>query len=680
MSTLFNKDIKYLKGVGEKRAKLYNKLGVESVGALIYFFPRDYLDWRKPSKIADTTFDEKCCICAKVIQEIKTIRTNSGKIIYSTLVADDSGILQIKIFNNLYAAQSLKLGEEYCFSGKISGDFKRKEMLSPDFDLASKAKMIHPIYPQTAGLSNKMITANIKTALSLLPETIKDTIPEKIRTNYKLCSLMKALQNIHFPVNDDELKKAKTRLVFEEFITLQLGMLKTKSKKNTANCENFIQCDYSQEFFSLLPFTPTNAQLKVCKECMDDISSKKAMNRLIQGDVGSGKTAVAAALCYTVAKNNVQCAFMAPTEILAKQHFNFLDNYMKNKGINISLLTSSTRAKEKKIILESTESGNIDILIGTHSLLNDNLNFKNLGLVVTDEQHRFGVNQRTSLTKKGKNTNVLVMSATPIPRTLALMIYGDLDISILDELPAGRQGIGTYWINKKKETRAFEFIKNEIEKGRQAYIVCPLLEENESELSSACEYFDKLQKKYFTNHKLALIHGKMKASEKSIIMDDFSKNKINILVATTVVEVGVDVPNATVMMIVNAERFGLSQLHQLRGRVGRGKYNSHCILLSDAKGNESKARLSTMCKTNDGFEIADKDLKLRGPGDFFGSRQHGLPKLKVANLSTDIKILKQAQQAALQIIQQDPSLQFDEHRYLVASINRLFSDTNFILN
>ncbi len=680
MSTLFNKDIKYLKGVGEKRAKLYNKLGIANVGALLYFFPREYLDWRNATKISHAVLNENCCIHATVIENIREIRTKSHIKIYSTFVADDTGVLQIKIFNNIYAAQSLQLGKEYCFSGKISGNFSRKEMLSPDFALADNSKIIHPVYAQTAGLSSKMIENNIRTALALLPEKVNDTIPEKVRDEYDLCSLKQAIKNIHFPVGDEELKAAKKRLVFEEFLNLQVGMLKTKNKKYASIHESFIKHDYCNEFFSLLPFAATAAQVKVCEECMEDICSNKAMNRLVQGDVGSGKTAVAAALCYTVAKNNVQCAFMAPTEILAKQHYSFLDCYMKSKGINIALLTASTKTSERQKILEETKSGQIDILIGTHSLLNGELIFKHLGLVVTDEQHRFGVNQRTTLTQKGKNTHVLVMSATPIPRTLALMIYGDLDISILDELPVGRKNISTYCINKKKEKRALDFIKKELEKGRQAYIVCPLLEENESELGSAKKYSEELQKKYFREYTLELIHGKMKACEKDSVMQKFSENKINILVATTVVEVGLDVPNATVMMIINAERFGLSQLHQLRGRVGRGKHKSYCILLSDAKGYESRERLSVMCKTNDGFEIADKDLKLRGPGDFFGSRQHGLPRLRIANLSTDMRILKQAQQAAQKIMKQDPKLEMYEHRALLASVNRLFKDTAFVLN
>ncbi len=680
MSTLFNRDIKFLKGVGERRAKLYKKLGITSVGALLYFYPRAYEDWTSPVKISQAVLDETCCIKAKLTSPFRQLSTRSGLRIYTAEVSDGRDILTIKFFNNAYAAKSLQENKEYCFCGKISGSLCRKEMLSPDFGIAENSQIIKAVYQQTAGLSSKMISTNMKYALKLLPEEINDTLPLEIREKYSLCPLKDAIENIHFPESEHRLKAAQKRMIFDEFLSLQLGMMKIKNKKSVQTLSTKIKYDYSSEFFEKLPFAPTKAQVKAVAECIHDMRSDKAMNRLIQGDVGSGKTAVAAALCYTAVKNSMQCAFMVPTEILAVQHFNSLSKQMKGCGINIALLTSSTKAKEKRNIYESLELGCIDIVVGTHSLLNEGLYFKRLGLVITDEQHRFGVSQRTSLSAKGEQAHVLVMSATPIPRTLALMLYGDLDISVLDELPAGRQKIETYWIDSKKQNRALNFIKKQLDMGRQAYIVCPLLEENESELASAREYFENLQTGCLASNKLALIHGKMRANEKNVIMNKFLNKEIDVLVATTVVEVGLDVPNATAMMILNAERFGLSQLHQLRGRVGRGKYKSYCILVSDSKSNDSKVRLSTMCKTNDGFEIADEDLKLRGPGDFFGSRQHGLLKLKIANLSTDTRILKQAQEAALCILKEDPLLLSEKYKALRASVKRLFSQTGFILN
>lgn len=681
MQPLFEKDIRYLNGVGEKRAKLYNKLGVSNVGALLCFYPRAYEDWSNPVNISESFINKTICIKARVVSVVKKIFSGSKKQIYTADVQDKLfNTLHITWFNNPYVSNALKQGQEYYFYGKLELDFNKFKMISPEFASDDKYIKIKPVYSQTYGLSSKIISKNVKAALQLFGEKIKETVPFDILKENNLCQFKEAIFNIHFPEDNQKLNKAKERLIFEEFLTLQLGMMKLKNKGKSKKNFNVINKDYSSEYLNLLPFVATAAQKRAIEECISDLKSKNAMNRLIQGDVGSGKTAVAAALCYTAAKNNMQCAFMAPTEILATQHFDSISENMAKLEVKTALLTSSTKQKEKKQILESLENGEISIIIGTHAILNEKVKFKNLGLIITDEQHRFGVNQRAILNKKGNNPHVLVMSATPIPRTLALMVYGELDISILDEMPKGRVEISTYWIDKTKEIRAFNFIKKEIDSGRQAYIVCPLLEENESQLTSAKEYFKNLSENYFKNYSVGLIHGKMNSKEKNKIMSDFANGEIKILVATTVIEVGINVPNATVMMIINAERFGLSQLHQLRGRVGRGKFKSYCVLLSDAKEKTSKLRLFTMCKTNDGFKIADEDLKLRGPGDFLGSRQHGLPQFKIADLSTDIKILKKAQNAALKIIKTDPNLSLDENKYIKNNIELMFDQENFVLN
>jgi ATP-dependent DNA helicase RecG len=462
--------------------------------------------------------------------------------------------------------------------------------------------------------------------------------------------------------------------VFEELLVLQLGLLRLKGRTRAKNCLCLTQ-DSSQEFFAMLPFAPTNAQRRAVNEAIADMQGKYPMNRLIQGDVGSGKTAVAAALCYCVIKCGMQAALMAPTEILAQQHYHSLSELLSPAGIHVALLTGSVTAAKLRVLLEQLKSGEIQLLIGTHAILSDGVEFNKLGLVVTDEQHRFGVAQRAALSSKGNHPHMLIMSATPIPRTLALMIYGDLDLSVLDELPPGRQKIETYAINSGKRTRAFRFLHNHIDAGQQCYIICPLIDEGQSDMASVQVYTDELREKWFPNDRIAMLHGKMKPKEKEAVMSDFAAGKIDILVSTTVVEVGVDVPNATVMLIENAERYGLSQLHQLRGRVGRGKVKSTCILVSDAQNEEAVSRLHVMCETCDGFRIADEDLRLRGPGDFFGARQHGLPELKIADMVNDMELLKQAQATAHAILTEDESLVQPNHRGLRAEVNQLFGQT-----
>lgn len=677
MASLFQKDIQYLKSVGEKRAQLFRKIGAPTVGALLYLFPRTYEDWSNISTIFNAQVGQVCCIKATVASRVTENKIRKGVTIYKAKVYDETEVMDIVFFNNRFAKDKLIQGEEFLFYGRISAGRYKKEMVSPVFDTYVRGKRLRPIYQQTAGLSSRQIENAVNQALLMLPEKINETIPDYIIKKYDLCSLRYAIENIHFPKSHTDLELAKKRLVFEELLILQLGLAKLncgRGNKRSAVCIN----DYSEEFYKLLPFDPTNAQKKAVSDCIHDMSSDKiTMNRLLQGDVGSGKTAVAAALCYCAAKSGVQAAVMAPTEILSEQHYNSFCELFDGTNVNIALLTGSTKASEKRKIIDGLILGTIDIVIGTHALISDNVMFKNLGLVITDEQHRFGVAQRANLVEKGNNPHILVMSATPIPRTLALIVYGDLDISILDELPPGRQKVETFHVNSSKRARVFTFLKNLIDEGRQCYVVCPIVEEDESNMIAAQQYAEKLQKEDFSNYKVGLIHGKMRSSDKEKVMQDFSCGRIDVLVSTTVIEVGVNVPNAAVMLIENAERFGLSQLHQLRGRVGRGSHKSYCILLSDAQNEETLRRLKIMTQTNDGFKIADEDLKLRGPGDFFGSKQHGLPDLKIANIVKDMSLLMNAQDAAKDILINDSNLEKDENRRLKAQIRIFFNKVGY---
>lgn len=594
-------------------------------------------------------------------------------ILFKFRASDGENLMDITIFNSKYQAEKIKIGKEYLFYGKVDKKGRLYEMSAPEIEYADNNERIRPIYSQTAGLSTKIIEKTLAQILSDKEFVLTDILPQALREKYKLCSIKYALKNIHFPQSDDALKTARKRLVFDELFIFQIAMkkLRHRVKKDTSAV---IKQNYSSEFFNMLPFKPTNAQIRAVNDCINDMSCPNPMSRLLQGDVGSGKTAVAAAICYNAAKNGFQSALMAPTEILAVQHYDSLSQLLTPAGIKTALLTGSTTAADKRDIRQGLADGSIQFVVGTHALLQENVIFKALGLVVTDEQHRFGVSQRACLAGKGINPHLLVMSATPIPRTLALIIYGDLDISVLDELPPGRQIIETYRTDSGKRQRAYNFIKKHLDMGRQAYIVCPLVEQNQSELTAATVYADEISQKYFTNYNVGLLYGKMKPSQKEAVMKDFAEGKIQLLVSTTVIEVGIDVPNAVIMLIENAERFGLSQLHQLRGRVGRGKYKSYCILVSDAKGDIAKKRLNVMCATNNGFIIADEDLKLRGPGDFFGSRQHGLPNLNIADLHGDMDILKLAQDAAAQLLENDPELMDNDNRFIKAETEKIFED------
>ena len=671
MASLFEKPIETLSGVGVKRGGLFRKLGMHTVGELLRYYPRGYVDHSHPVLIAQTQADEVCCIKATVKAPANEHRIAGGRLLTRVRVYDESGSLPLTYFNNRYIKKMLKPGETYIFYGKITQGTGRKEMTAPEFSPAQQGQRVRPIYSATAGLSSRQIETAVEHALLLLPEKVKEPIPRDIMEEYGLCNLRNAIENIHFPRDGQALKEARRRLVFEELLILNLGLrrLKVGRKDETSIV---MQKDFTEDFFNLLPFRPTKAQLRATGDCVRDMmTGGPPMNRLIQGDVGSGKTAVAAALCYCASKNGWQAAFMAPTEILAEQHFQSLSGILEGTGVRVELLTGSMTPTRKKKIRESLLLGEIDLIIGTHALISDGVEFCRLGLCVTDEQHRFGVSQRAKLLAKGENPHLLVMSATPIPRTLALIIYGDLDISIIDELPPGRQTVDTMLIDSAKRHRMYGFMKKLINEGRQCYIVCPAVEESELQVASALKYAEELQRFEFRDYRVGLLHGKMKASDKERVMRAFANGEIDLLVSTTVIEVGVDVPNAVVMAVENAERFGLSQLHQLRGRVGRGKNKSYCILISDAQNEETVARLRTMCRTNNGFEIADMDLKLRGLGDFFGARQHGLPELKIADL-TDMDGLAAVQQAAEKILTESPDLSTGAARSLRAEIRRLF--------
>lgn len=665
-------DIRYLKGVGEKTARLYNKLGIFTVDDLIRHYPRKYLDYGNTVSVKDAPPDTPVFIKATMITPVKESMIRKGLTLYKCNFSDGETVIRVTIFNNKYLAKALRTFDDYILYGKVEKTFTSASMSSPQIERADKAE-VHPVYPTTEKLSVKAISNSVRNALALvgkIPETLSDDILKK----YDLVSLDFATRQIHFPTDEKNIEPARRRLIFDELLTLQLGLLKLKEKDVKGNsCK--IKKDFTNEFYSLLPFTPTGAQQRAVADCIEDMQSDRMMNRLIQGDVGSGKTAVAGAVIYTVIKNGAQAALMAPTEILATQHFESFKKLFASTDVRVALLTGSVKAGEKKEIKRALCNGEIDLIVGTHALIQNDVEFENLGLVCTDEQHRFGVQQRANLAMKGDNPHLMVMSATPIPRTLGLIIYGDLDISLLDELPPGRQEIRTDVVTSAYHKRIYKFIRDAVDRGEQAYIVCSLVDEGESDLISAKEYADNLAKNEFVGYSVGLLHGKMKPAEKDKVMQSFAEGETQILVSTTVVEVGVDVPNATVMLIENADRFGLSQLHQLRGRVGRGKNKSYCILVSDNKSDSSRERLQVMKHTSNGFDIADYDLKSRGPGDFFGKRQHGLPDLKIADMLEDTETLRQCRECALKMLESDPRL--DGYPELCERINNMFRKTDY---
>ncbi len=668
--------IQFLKGVGEARAKTFSKQNIYSISDLLRNYPRTYEDWHNITSLRDAPMNESVCIRAVVAEAPKVIRINGGRILVKTAIADGTDYINVTFFNNKYVKDQLKEDCEYLFFGKITVDkYGARAMLSPRFEKSAEKQRIRPIYKATASLPSKTTERLVETALSQTKGNLTEFIPEAIVKRYRLMSFEDSINNVHFPESENMLSLAKRRLIFEELLLLQLGLLGEK-RSGVSRVSPEIKDDYTNEFYQSLPFTPTNAQLRAVSEACEDMKGQKPMNRLLQGDVGSGKTAVAAAIMYNAVRNGFQSALMAPTEVLANQHFKTLKSFF-GEEINIELLTGSVTASKKRAIREKLSSGECHIVVGTHAIIQNDVEFYNLGLVITDEQHRFGVAQRNTLSAKGKNPHTLVMSATPIPRTLAMMIYGDLDISVLDELPKGRQPIKTFQVTTSYHERIYKFLHKNIKAGHQGYIVCPLVEESDSDLVPATEYYDYLKSTYFADCTLGLLHGQMKAKDKDAVMKRFYSGEIDLLISTVVIEVGVDVPNATVMVIENAERFGLSQLHQLRGRIGRGTTESTCILLSDAQNEEAKERFEIMCRTTDGFEIAKKDLELRGPGDFFGSRQHGLPDMRVANLMTDTRILYEAQKTAKEILDGSIQMSDDEKERLNNEVEKLFGRVTF---
>lgn len=679
MDSSWNIPISSFQGIGPKRAQLFEKLGAPSAGALLRFFPRAYEDWTVVTPLAQAVPGEIVCLRATVSRPVKEHYVRKGMVLYKTQAFDGMLRLELTFFNNRFVMDSLRPGKEYLFYGRVEQGLVGRQMTSPAFAPVDAPPGLKPIYRQTEGLPSRLIAGTVRQALERCSTALEcDPLPEELRREYGLCSFQRAMQAIHFPTDRAALADARKRLVFEELLTLQLGLLRLKGRQRQTGAPR-LRIDHTGEFFARLPFAPTGAQKRAVAESVADMKKATPMSRLLQGDVGSGKTAVAAAVMDTAVFNGWQCALMAPTEILAEQHARSLSSFFEETGVKVALLTGSVKPSQKREILQGLADGTIHVAVGTHALIGDKVNFQNLGLVITDEQHRFGVGQRSALAKKGSAPHMLVMSATPIPRTLALMIYGDLDLSVLDELPPGRQTIATYAVGTALRERIYRFIQKHLDQGLQAYIVCPLVEEGEpsakgaAAMAAAQEYAERLAAKEFAAYRVGLLHGRMNGSEKEAVMRDFQDNRIQLLISTTVVEVGVDVPNAVVMVVENAERFGLSQLHQLRGRVGRGQQSSTCILVSDAQNEEARRRLKVMCDTSDGFRIADEDLKLRGPGDFFGARQHGLPELKIADMLTDTEALRQTSAAAREILERDPKLELPEHRGLAASVDALFS-------
>ena len=671
------KDVKYIKGVGPNRVKLLNKLGIFTLKDLITYYPRTYEDRSKPKNIAECIDGEEVLIEAYASGKVTDVRLR-GKTMQKLVIRDETGVATAVWFNQSYLKNKFKQGEKYTFYGKISNIFGKITINSPVFDEEGKTSntgKIIPIYPLTFSLSQNTIRRIMENAIKEVEGKLEETLPEYILKEYKLEGINEATKSIHFPQEFKDFNIARNRLAFEELLTMQLALLELKNSYiNEEKGIQFSKDVHMSDIINKLPFQLTNAQRRVLEEIDNNMESDKPMNRLLQGDVGSGKTVIAMCAAYKAVKCGYQAAIMAPTAILATQHLENFKKIFDELDIKCELLISAMTKKKKTELLERLKNGEIDILIGTHALLQENVEFKNLGLVVTDEQHRFGVKQRTTIVEKGQNPDVLVMTATPIPRTLALILYGDLDISIIDELPPNRKKIDTFAVTKGMEDRINNFIKVQLKEGRQAYIVCPLVEENEElDLKSVEKLYEKCKTETFPEYRVEYIHGKMKAKDKDDIMMRFKNKEIDILISTTVIEVGVDVPNANIMVIEDAQRFGLAQLHQLRGRVGRGEYKSYCILKYEGKGETVRKRMKVMCDTNDGFIISEKDLELRGSGDFFGTMQHGLPEFKIANLFEDMNILKVAQEAAIKIIDKDPKLEKEENMRLKRLIKDKFT-------
>ena len=736
-----NTPLTALPGVGPARARSLEKLGLRTVGDLLGYYPRDYEDRTKRYAIAQAPADTPVCVSAMVAETPRLSRIRKGLELTRVKVVDGSAAMTLTFFNQSYVRDALVPGQEYIFYGRVEGDRGGRQMTNPVFEREDRARFtgrILPVYPLTAGVSNNLLAGLAQRAVEECACQVAETLPADLLEAHDLAPAEFSCRSIHFPQDFDALARAKRRLVFEELFTLSAGLALLRQRRSGGEGPAFPACDPA-DFYALLPFAPTEAQRRTISECAADLTSGRPMNRLVQGDVGSGKTAVAAACAWMAFRSGWQAAMMAPTEILAEQHCRSLSALLAPAGMRVGLLTGSMRAGEKKRVYAALEAGEIDLVVGTHALLSGPVAFRRLGLVVADEQHRFGVEQRAALAAKANTPDcppeagrrlcgegrgnsvspaangmdgvptaacrcgeveqraalaakgekkirphVLVMSATPIPRTLALIIYGDLDVSVIDQLPPGRLPVKTVLVGESKRQRMYGFVREQIRQGRQAYIVCPAIETDPesaaTDLKRVVEYAEGLQKQVFPDLRVGLVHGRMKAKDKDAAMAAFARGETYILVSTTVVEVGVDVANATLMIVENADRYGLSQLHQLRGRVGRGEHQSWCVLVSDNRSPETRARLKVLVDTADGFRIAEEDLKLRGPGDFFGRRQHGLPALRMADLNTDTRVLKEARDAAAALLSADPDLSRPEHRPLLEKVRRLFQENPDMFN
>ena len=697
MEITLNTPLTEFPGVGEVRAKKLEKLGLVRCADLISYFPRDYEDRRQVYSIRSAPLGQKVCISAMAAEHPRLSRIRKGLDLVKLKVVDQAGALHITFFNQGYVERALRAGEEYIFYGVVEEQGSRRTMVNPIFERVGKQNFtgcIVPVYPLTAGITNHLLCTLTQQAVAACAQDMPETLPRGVRLDHELAQAEFSYRNIHFPESFQALELARRRLTFEELFYLSAGLAMLKERRgDVLGCA--IPSRPMEEFLGRLPFPLTGAQRRVMEEISRDMASGRPMNRLVQGDVGSGKTVVAAYAAWLAAGAGYQSALMAPTEVLAEQHFRSLSALLEPAGVRVGLLTGSITPAGKKKVRQALAAGEIDLIIGTHALLSQGVEFARLGLMVADEQHRFGVAQRAALAAKGDSPHVLVMSATPIPRTLALIIYGDLDVSVIDELPPGRTPVETYVVREDKRARMYNFVRRLVGEGRQVYIICPAVEENAEsgmqraewegdgpalDLKAVTTYAKKLQTEVFPDLKVDFLHGKMKPREKETVMAAFAAGETDVLVSTTVIEVGVDVPNAALIIIENAERFGLSQLHQLRGRVGRGKHQSYCVLITNTRSVEAMQRLRTLASTADGFKISEEDLKLRGPGDFFGSRQHGLPQMKLADLAGDMRLLSEAQDSARRLLMADPTLSQPENRPVLERVRTLFADTPDIFN
>ena len=674
--------VERLPGIGPARARSLEKLGLATVEDLLRYFPRDYEDRRRFSTVAAAPVDTPVCLELLVAEPPHLSRIRKGLELVKARLVDDTGSVTATFFNQSYMKDALRTGETYVVYGRVEGPPGRRQMTNPVCERADRARFtgrILPIYPLTRGISNNLLAGLTLRCVEECAGQMEETLPAGLRREHALAAAEFACRNIHFPRDEEALELARRRLIFEELFCLACGMALLRTRRTCAEGVPF-STPPVEEFLALLPFSLTAAQRRAMEEVAVDTASGAPMNRLVQGDVGSGKTMVAAYGAWLAAKNGGQCALMAPTELLAEQHFRSLAPLLGRAGVRVGLLTGSVKGKARKELYAALAAGEVDLVVGTHALLSEGVVFSDLALAITDEQHRFGVAQRAALAAKaGRTPHVLVMSATPIPRTLALIIYGDLEVSVIDELPPGRTPVETYVVGEDKRQRMYRFVRKLVGQGRQAYLVCPAVEEGEG-LKAAVPYAEHLKSEVFPDLRVGLVHGKMKARDKDAAMTAFAAGELDVLVSTTVIEVGVDVPNAALMVVENADRFGLSQLHQLRGRVGRGKHQSYCVLMTSTHSAESRERLRVLAKTADGFRIAEEDLKLRGPGDFFGQRQHGLPQLGIADLAADMRVLKEAQQAAQKLLEADPGLSRREHAPLLGRVRRLFAQHGDMFN